>query len=89
MGTPCPHQLFSVGEFRPLIFKCSKRALDFGGGRCYHYHFIEMLAQCFGISKAQNEPLILLRVSAPRTKIENVVRTKTTHTTPISIKGSK
>jgi len=89
MGTVCPYQLFSVGEYRPLIFECSKRALDFGGGRCYHYHFIEMLAQCFGISKAQNELLILLRVFATRTTNENVVWTKTIHTTPIPIKGSK
>ena len=42
MGTPCPHQLFSVGEFRPLIFKFSKRALDSGGGRYDHYHLNEM-----------------------------------------------
>ena len=32
-----------------------------------------MLAQCFGKSKTQNEPLILVRVSATRTKNENVV----------------
>jgi len=60
-----------VGDFSPLIFKYSKRALDFGGGRCDHYQFNEVSAQCFGRSKAQNEPLILLRVSrpAPQTKM--------------------
>ena len=38
LDTVCP-AFFSVGEFHPLIFKCSKRALDFGGGRGDHYHF--------------------------------------------------
>ena len=43
--------VISACEFRPLIFKCSKRALDFGGGRCDHHHFY-LSEQCFGtISK--------------------------------------
>ena len=83
-----PIPTISVGEFRPLIFKCSKRALDCGG-RCDHYHFNEVLASYFGRSKAQNEPLILVRVSATHTTNEKAVWMKTTHTTPLSIKGSK
>jgi len=78
-----------VDDFRPLIFKCSKRALDFGGGRCDHYHFNEVPEQYFGRSKAQNEPLILVRASATRTTNENVVWMKTIRTTSLSIKGSK
>ena len=40
-------------------------------------------------AKCQNDPLTLLRVSAPRTKTENVAWTKTIHTTPRPINGSK
>ena len=80
--------VISACEFRPLIFKCSKRALDCGG-RCDHYHFNEVLASYFGRSKAQNKPLILVRVSATRTRIKNVAWTKTTHNTLLPIKGSK
>ena len=65
-----------------FIFKWSKRPLDSGGGRCDHYHFCGISALCFWKSKAQNEPLILVWVSATRTKTENVAWTKTIHTTP-------
>ena len=47
MGTPCPYQHYFSGWLSPLIFKYSKRALDFSGGRSDHYHFCGMSALCF------------------------------------------